>query len=98
MMMIVVTTNLMFQNLPSQWNQCMVLTFQYTRQYQQLRLQEKGKSGIGGIKQLRSGLTDLFCSASVELSNLALKVLTLWQKSRNRDDITFRSSETKVAQ
>jgi len=63
--------------------------FQYTRQYQQ-RLQEKGKSGIGGIKQLRSGLTDLFCSASVELSNLALKVLTLWQKSRNRDDMTAK--------
>lgn len=27
MMMVVVTRNLMFQNLPSEWNQCMVLTF-----------------------------------------------------------------------
>ena len=69
--------------------------FHYTRQFQQQSPQEEGKSGIGGIKQLRSGLTDLFCSASVEQSNA---VLTRWQKSRNRDDIIFRSSETKVAQ
>ena len=46
--------------------------FHYTRQYQQQSPQEEGKSGIGGIKQLRSGLTDLFCSASVEQSNAVL--------------------------
>ena len=58
----------------------------YTRAYQ-IKMNAKQKSGIGTIATLRSGLSDLFCSAKVELSSTALLTLTKWKKSRNRDDM-----------
>ena len=62
---------------------------QYTRQYQ-LDMQAKSKSGLGAIKQLRSGLTNLFRKNRVELSQVALATLKNWQKSRCRDDMTAK--------
>ena len=64
----------------------------YTLTYQ-LAMNEIQKSGLGHIKTLRSGLSDFFCKNGVELSKLALDKLTLWQKSRRRDDMAAKMKD-----
>ena len=63
---------------------------QYTLSFQKAANLNK-KSGLGHIKNLRSGLSNDFLENRVELSSLAINMLRNWTRSRKRDDMKART-------
>ena len=53
----------------------------------------KNKSGLGHIKNLRSGLSNDFLDNQIELSSLAINMLRNWTRSRKRDDMKARTRD-----
>ena len=62
----------------------------YTLSFQKAA-NHKNKSGLGHIKNLRSGLSNEFLDNRVELSSLAINMLRNWTRSRKRDDMKART-------
>ena len=62
----------------------------YTLSFQKAA-NRKNKSGLGHIKNLRSGLSNEFLDNRVELSSLAINMLRNWTRSRKRDDMKART-------
>ena len=57
----------------------------------QMKMQSQGKSGLGHIKRLRSGLSKAFLDKGIALSALALKNCELWTRSRKNDDMAAKT-------
>lgn len=74
------------QSLESKKN----IYFRYTMGYQ-MKMQSQGKSGLGHIKRLRSGLSKAFLDKGIALSALALKNCELWTRSRKNDDMAAKT-------
>ena len=64
----------------------------YTLSFQKAA-NDANKSGLGHIKNLRSGLSDYFLTHKVVLSPLALLTLKNWTRSRKRDDMKAKTRE-----